>query len=249
MGKWQKYSLKRTDLPISQTSFFSDVLKSNGFHDYISTLAVERITGGYEDGTYKPGNTVSREHFAVFVARMLDDKFKPTSDYGDASFILDKTKVYTWEYYDNGEVFRSTSSYSKMEYEGVSGWDLWRETVGDDAGYFAVKENDSGLYELTCTDLGIVYCELKEEGPYISLEYPLLIGGKWGSLQNVYDPVIYTVISTNRIVNTKAGTFKKVVEVMDSDGWVYYYAPNVGLVKAVENGITFAELVKLEVNR
>ena len=248
-GQMAKVIVEADKLPLTQTTYFLDVPSTSGFHDYISTLAGERITGGYEDGTYKPTNTVSRQHFAVFVARMLDDKFKPASVNETPSFIPDKSKAYSWEYYDDGEVIRSISRYSKMAYDGVSGWDLWKETVGDSAGYYIVMENNSGSYEITCVDIGVVSCETPNGGPYVALKYPLETGGEWGSLLNKYDSSVYTITSTNETISTKAGIFRNVVEVKDSNGWVYYYVPNIGLVKTVDNGITFAELVKLEINR
>lgn len=66
------YGLKKT-----KDVKFTDVPSSNGFKDYISTLATENITTGYADGSFKPAATLSRAHFAVFMARMLDDSFKP----------------------------------------------------------------------------------------------------------------------------------------------------------------------------
>ncbi|MDV6378875.1 S-layer homology domain-containing protein [Sporosarcina sp. GW1-11] len=56
---------------------FKDVLESNGFKGYISILATENITTGYLDGTFRPNHKLTREHFAVFMARMLNGDFKP----------------------------------------------------------------------------------------------------------------------------------------------------------------------------
>jgi hypothetical protein len=56
---------------------FKDVPKGSWSYGYISTLAANNITTGYQDGTFKPTQTLSRQHFAVFMARVLDDRFKP----------------------------------------------------------------------------------------------------------------------------------------------------------------------------
>jgi len=65
------YNLQKTsDVP------FIDVSANNGYKDYISTLATENITTGYADGSFKSTVNLSRAHFAVFMARLLDDKFK-----------------------------------------------------------------------------------------------------------------------------------------------------------------------------
>ena len=43
----------------------------------ISTLAAHNITNGYSDGTFRPNDILTREHFALFMARQLNDAFKP----------------------------------------------------------------------------------------------------------------------------------------------------------------------------
>lgn len=244
-GQLAKVLVEADGLTINRNYSFPDVAPSNGFRDYISTMAAERITGGFEDGTYKPLQNVSREHFAVFTARMLDDKFKPTLVNGTGSYVLDKTKTYTWEYYDEGQTFTSQATHSNVAYEGSPNWDLWREDGAGGSGYFITLENDEGLFELTCHYIDGVYCGNASDGSYKALEYPLYVGKKWSASTDEYNDALHTVVSINRTVTTKAGTFKKVVEVTDSDGWTYFYARDVGLIQSLENGIVFAELIKL----
>lgn len=57
---------------------FSDVPKKHWAHNYVSSLAANRITAGYKDGSFKPGANLTREHFAALMARQLDDAFKPS---------------------------------------------------------------------------------------------------------------------------------------------------------------------------
>lgn len=241
-GQMAKVIVEAAKLPKQQTTLFLDVLPTDGFHDYIATLAAERITGGYEDGTYRPANRISRQHFAVFIARMLDDRFKPASVNKAPSFLMDTSKTYTWLYTDDGEKIETTLKKSALAYKGAVGWDLWQEAVGGSVGYFIVLENDNGLFEVECRYIDELVCEPFGDTLSPELDYPLYKGKKWTSNEFVN----YTVVSTSQTVTTKAATFKNVVEVKDSDGWTYYYAPNVGLVKTIDNGLTFAELVKLQ---
>src|SRR5690606_26723952 len=39
-----------------------------------------RITTGYEDGTFRPDAEVSRSEFAVFVVRALNEQYRPAAD-------------------------------------------------------------------------------------------------------------------------------------------------------------------------
>jgi competence protein ComEC len=66
---------------------FSDVGPSHWAVDYVSSLAGSDITTGYQDGSFKPENKLQRQHFAVFMARLLNDEFKPTSEFLDVDFI------------------------------------------------------------------------------------------------------------------------------------------------------------------
>ena len=55
----------------------------------------------------------------------------------------------------------------------------------------------------------------------------------------------FTITATGLSYTVKAGTFTNTVEVKDSLGWTYYYAPNVGPIKAIDNGKIVFELVEL----
>ena len=52
---------------------------ANGFSSDINSIAKNRITGGYPDGTYKPADSVTRAQFSSFLVRALDDKMKVSS--------------------------------------------------------------------------------------------------------------------------------------------------------------------------
>ncbi len=62
------------------TISFKDVYTNNPNKTYISILADNNITTGYEDGTFKPASSLTRAHFSAFLARALNDLFKPVND-------------------------------------------------------------------------------------------------------------------------------------------------------------------------
>ncbi|MFK2827208.1 S-layer homology domain-containing protein [Bacillus sp. B190/17] len=68
------------DLKGSYPIAFTDVRADHWAHDSISALAANGITAGYSDGSFKPGVNLSRQHFSAFMARYLDDKFKPAKE-------------------------------------------------------------------------------------------------------------------------------------------------------------------------
>ena len=57
------YHLKLQDSKINR---FSDVPTDHWAHDYIKILASNGITLGYDDGTFKPENSLTRLHFSLF---------------------------------------------------------------------------------------------------------------------------------------------------------------------------------------
>ncbi|WP_255428666.1 S-layer homology domain-containing protein [Sporosarcina sp. resist] len=65
------------DLKGTVPTDFKDVPKGNWAHNYISTLVANNITTGYSNGEFKPTINITSQHFATFMARSLDDHFKP----------------------------------------------------------------------------------------------------------------------------------------------------------------------------
>ena len=60
------------DLPLEQKPIFRDVSPSNWAFADINSVALNRIAGGYQDGTFKPGNPVTRAQFSSFLhARLM----------------------------------------------------------------------------------------------------------------------------------------------------------------------------------
>ncbi|RYI28838.1 trypsin-like serine protease [Bacillus infantis] len=58
-------------------SSFKDVPATASTYPFVQALAAHNITTGYPDGTFRPNATMIRAHFAAFMARFLNEDFKP----------------------------------------------------------------------------------------------------------------------------------------------------------------------------
>ncbi|MCI2254561.1 S-layer homology domain-containing protein [Domibacillus sp. PGB-M46] len=58
---------------------FSDVPTGSWSYPYIQALAKNQITVGYNDGTFKPNDTLTRAQFSAMMARVLNSAFKDSS--------------------------------------------------------------------------------------------------------------------------------------------------------------------------
>lgn len=56
---------------------FKDVSAKHWTKPYVSRLATAGVTNGYPGNTFKPDENIERQHFAVFMARLLNDEFIP----------------------------------------------------------------------------------------------------------------------------------------------------------------------------
>lgn len=233
-GQMAKIIVNAMNYPVDHSYLFKDISRENGYYNDISALAAAGVTQGYEDRTFRPNTTVTRQHFALFASRILNDEFKLKRL--ETTYVMDTTMNYSWEYADDGRQYQSAIEYLG-KYSGDTGvvWDMWKESGNGGTGEFLMREDDQGLYQ------GYMNSYFN-----VLLDYPLVVGKKyedWASAET------YTIISTNRIVTTKAGTFRNVVEVGTSDGWKEYYAENIGRIKSIDNGVTFAELVDVSPNK
>jgi len=64
-------------LKYEQDVHYKDVNPSNWSAKFISTLSTNGITTGYADLTYKGNQPITRSHFSVFLARVLNESFRP----------------------------------------------------------------------------------------------------------------------------------------------------------------------------
>lgn len=241
-----KIIVEAQNLTLHAKYSFIDVPTTSGYYNYVSTLAATRITEGYEDGTYRPNTYVSREHFSLFIARLLDDSFKPAQP----TFINDNKKAYSWKYYEEGKTFESTSTFVEMRtIDGVQ-WQLWKESEqNSDDSYFILHEDDDGLFEDACFSLGgRITCDDITKTTFNPIRYPLIVQREWTI--SSYEQYVSTakIKARNQTVIVPAGKFTGVVVIEEENGMTYYYAPEVGLIKSEDNGLLFSELVKLQNN-
>lgn len=85
-----------TALP-SGALMFSDVTASTSYREAIITLSTIGLLKGYEDGTFKPENTITRAEFTVMVTRALAvDSLKTNGDaFSDTQTHYAKNNIYT----------------------------------------------------------------------------------------------------------------------------------------------------------
>ena len=69
-GHMAAFIARAFDLPTG-TKTFKDVKKGHTAYDAVSQLAAANITTGYEDGTFKPANNLTRAHISAFLARAV----------------------------------------------------------------------------------------------------------------------------------------------------------------------------------
>ncbi|MCI2256519.1 SH3 domain-containing protein [Domibacillus sp. PGB-M46] len=136
------------------------------------------------------------------------------------SYLQDKTKVYTYEY----EKKTFNTYYIGKYYR----WDKW--FYPDDEPHF-LYEDSTGLYDTT-----------PSADNSTAIAYPLKVGAKWKDWNHL---PMSRIKAINGTLTTRAGTFKNVVTVKRDDGYITYFAPNVGLIKSVYDGETQMELVRL----
>lgn len=66
---------------------FTDVPASHAFHDAIAACSASGIVGGYSDGTFRPTDTLSKNHFCAMLARAFFPEMV-------AKYDTDKYRVY-----------------------------------------------------------------------------------------------------------------------------------------------------------
>lgn len=59
------------DLTAQNTTTFTDVPEGHWAYDYVQALASSGITTGYGDGTFKPNEFISRQHFSALLYRAI----------------------------------------------------------------------------------------------------------------------------------------------------------------------------------
>lgn len=112
-GQMAKILVKAYDLKGIYYDEFADVDFDSSMYAYIETLAAHYITTGYPDGSFRPNESLKRSHFAAFLARMLNDSFKPYYDKKTKSIeeiVVNEQSVVTIEIYDGNDELISLGS-------------------------------------------------------------------------------------------------------------------------------------------
>lgn len=67
--------------PVAQASDFSDVPADNQYYNAISEISELGIATGYDDGTFKPENNITKAELAVMIARLTPYDFFDSTQY------------------------------------------------------------------------------------------------------------------------------------------------------------------------
>lgn len=74
-----------TGVNASSVSPFTDVLTGQWFNEAVSTAAAAGILRGYGDGSFRPGNNITRAEFAAIAARFLGMEMGPDASFTDVA--------------------------------------------------------------------------------------------------------------------------------------------------------------------
>ncbi|TFE04005.1 S-layer homology domain-containing protein [Jeotgalibacillus salarius] len=201
--------------------FFSDVDRQHWAKEYVDQLASQAITTGYEDQTFRPEEDIQRQHFAVFMSRLLNEDFITTSNQENISFMKDQNKSYVYEQSVGEQSVSYVSTFNGYHLSGAGDeWELWLNTYNDGDETEGVSiETSKGLF------VGLLESEYAQV-----LAYPIELGEEWIHMYGEEPDA--RIVDTNATITTQAGTFEHVVVVEDI---IYpakrYYAPNIGIIK------------------
>ena len=108
-------------LVMGEPAIFTDVAEDYWARDYISFAAAKGWVTGYQDGTFKPGNYITRAEVVSLVNRMLERYFERSyvdSNKDSLNQFVDLTSSY-WAYYD---IMEATNSH---DYDKTSDGETW----------------------------------------------------------------------------------------------------------------------------
>ena len=147
------------------------------------------------------------------------------------TYLMDKKKEYTYSF--NGEIYKYTY-LGKYEY-----WDKWGVNDGSQDGSVLLQYEDiNGLYT------GRVAPEYSID---LDIQYPVKVGKSWkiGYEGKGKGEGTAKITSLSKTVKTPAGTFNNSIEI-NQNGFIVYYAKNIGMVQSLYNGKVVTELTKIK---
>ncbi|MER2190292.1 MAG: S-layer homology domain-containing protein [Solibacillus sp.] len=88
-GHMAAFISRAFDLP-NGSKTFKDVKKGHTAFEAVSRLAAAKITTGYEDGTFKPNNHLTRAHISAFLARAIQyiERTNPSTKPGTKDMLV-----------------------------------------------------------------------------------------------------------------------------------------------------------------
>jgi hypothetical protein len=226
-GQMAKILTAAYKMDLKAASTFKDVLPNHWAYLYVSSLVDYQVATGFGDHTFRPNTPLTRAHFSVFLARYLDERFRPVK-----GFAPNRHKKYVYQYSDGREV---TALFGKNQ----DNYDMWIYKSLDGMYTNGIKENKAALIS------GIAETDMENR----ELIYPLQVGARWddGYAEEAGIQVTKAITSIQRTVNTPAGTFTNAVEVRDNLGHQYYYVRGIGLVlKTKETDDGSIEIIRLK---
>lgn len=214
---------------------FKDVSKNHKYYRAIQALAANDITTGYEDGTFRPSQPLTRAHFSTFMSRILVPDFIPVKNgYG-----YNKEYQYIYELKENQYTSKEKFTYLSSDASG----DWW----------YVSDENNQGIRYVNRIDSnGFTFTGNLENGETVTdfrIPYPVKLGTRWSySYMKGYQPVDYVVTSMSEKLATPAGTFDDLMEIVSSDGYQYYYSKTFGHIctKDLQTGSIVYQLIELK---
>lgn len=225
-GQMAIFLAKAFDLKTEAVVPFTDISPTMAGYSYIQKIIAAHLTAGYSDQTYRPNQKVTRSQFAAFLARGLNPVFKVEFPV-QLSYQRNVSKVF---YYESDMIGPHYYRHSDTEYDG---WNLWDVFIGNEYAHSIVENEDlEGYY------FGYPYSEFN-----ILMKYPIVHGKSWDGYGNL--DRYYSITGTDLTVTTPAGTFHHVVAV-SFEQWTQYFAPGAGMIKTTQNGVTTAQLVRIE---
>ncbi|QIZ65918.1 S-layer homology domain-containing protein [Geobacillus subterraneus] len=125
---------------------FTDVRPDHWAYPYVHALAANEVTLGYPDGTFRPNASLTRLQFALFMARYMNDEFKPplTKQLSRKEIIAKKESVVTVYVYDeNGKELAQGSGFAV-----ANGLIVTNFHVVSGGSAFTVLTSDGEEYEI-----------------------------------------------------------------------------------------------------
>ncbi len=114
-------AMRFATLDTTGINIFSDVKESDWFYDYVvGSIQYGWITG-YEDGTFRPNNTISRAEVTTITNRMLGraaDESYVNNHSSELRVFPDVTNTH-WAYY---QIVEATNSHDFVKTDGVENW-------------------------------------------------------------------------------------------------------------------------------